>query len=50
MLRDLQGYSGFVSNQLENHDGELYSAIDPISNKINELIDLQLNVAAQGMD
>ena len=50
VLRDLQGYSGFVNNQLENHDGELYAAIDPISNKINELIDLQLNVAAQGME
>ncbi|MES1946236.1 methyl-accepting chemotaxis protein with syntaxin/epimorphin coiled-coil domain [Salinisphaera sp. C84B14] len=50
LLRDLQGYSGFVSNQLENHDGELYATIDPISHKINELIELQLTVAERGME
>ena len=50
LLRDLKGYSGLVSNQLENHDGELYATIDPISHKINELIDLQLTVAARGME
>ena len=50
LLRDLKGYSGLVSNQLDNHDGELYATIDPISHKINELIDLQLTVAARGME
>ena len=35
-----------VAGQLTDYDGPLYAVIDPISNKITELVDLQLRVAA----
>ncbi|MFW6358628.1 MAG: methyl-accepting chemotaxis protein, partial [Chroococcales cyanobacterium] len=34
-------------DQIAQFDGELYSVIDPVTEKIQELIDLQLEVAAQ---
>ncbi|WP_293268748.1 methyl-accepting chemotaxis protein [Neptunomonas sp.] len=43
----LQGLSGSKPNQLDQFDGPLYESIDPISDKISELIDLQLTVAGQ---
>lgn len=39
--------SGYIQGQLEDFDGPLYTTIDPISEKITELISLQLRVAAQ---
>ncbi len=42
--------SGNVSGQLDDFDGPLYTTIDPISEKIAELISLQLNVAKQEKD
>ncbi len=41
----LSGQSGSVMGKLNDLDGQLYTAIDPISNKISELIELQLRVA-----
>ncbi|GGY58394.1 methyl-accepting chemotaxis protein [Bacterioplanes sanyensis] len=38
---------GDVRNQLNEFNGPLYDVIDPISNKINELVELQLSVAAR---
>ncbi len=46
----LGGMHGPVSGQLGDYDGPLYLAIDPISLKISELIDLQLNVAREIRD
>ncbi len=40
-------HSGYVTGELNEFDGPLYDTIDPISNKINELINLQLTVAKQ---
>ncbi|MFP1682290.1 methyl-accepting chemotaxis protein [Alloalcanivorax sp. C16-1] len=45
----LQGYSGVRTGALDAYDGSLYTSIDPISNKINALIDLQLEEAQMGM-
>ena len=42
--------SGDISGQLDDFDGELYQDIDPISNKIGELISLQLDVARAEFD
>jgi methyl-accepting chemotaxis protein len=43
----LQKLNGSTPNQLDKFDGHLYDAIDPISDKIAELIDLQLRVAGE---
>ncbi|WP_028470846.1 methyl-accepting chemotaxis protein [Neptunomonas japonica] len=43
----LQKLNGSNPNQLDKYDGPLYEAIDPISDKISELIDLQLRVAGE---
>ena len=42
--------SGNVQGQLDSYDGPLYDQIDPISDKISELIALQLRVAAETRD
>jgi len=39
--------SGYIQGQLADFDGPLYTTIDPISEKITELIGLQLRVAAE---
>lgn len=50
-IRDLElvlaEKNGFIKGQLGNFDGALYSNIDPIGDKVNELIALQLRVAEQ---
>ncbi|MDQ8179708.1 methyl-accepting chemotaxis protein [Pelagicoccus sp. SDUM812005] len=43
----LENQSGYIAGELERFDGPLYKTIDPISNKINELVNLQLEVANQ---
>lgn len=43
----LQSLKGNIPNQLNEFDGPLYEAIDPISDKISELIELQLTVAGE---
>jgi len=43
----LSGKSGMIPNQLNQYDGELYATIDPISDKIAELLALQLRVAGE---
>ncbi|WP_018945832.1 methyl-accepting chemotaxis protein [Thioalkalivibrio sp. AKL17] len=45
--RALSGMSGNVSGELSEFNGPLYASIDPISDKINELVDLQLRVAGE---
>lgn len=48
LLREqLAKQQGNIGGQLEQFDGPLYQVIDPISNKINELVELQLRVAAE---
>ncbi|CED70922.1 methyl-accepting chemotaxis protein [Aliivibrio wodanis] len=39
--------SGDVTGKLDEFDGALYTSIDPISEKITELVDLQLRVAEE---
>ncbi|WP_415901600.1 methyl-accepting chemotaxis protein [Neptuniibacter sp. QD29_5] len=39
--------SGYIAGQLQDFDGPLYDTIDPISEKIAELISLQLRVASE---
>lgn len=41
----LRTHSGSLNGQLDQFDGPLYRSIDPISDKIKELMDLQLDVA-----
>ncbi|WP_435101094.1 methyl-accepting chemotaxis protein [Arhodomonas sp. AD133] len=41
----LAGLSGTVAGELDEFDGPLYTHIDPITAKLNELIHLQLEVA-----
>ncbi len=43
----LSGMSGNVAGQLSAFNGPLYDSIDPISDKITELVDLQIEVASQ---
>lgn len=43
----LRGKSGLIPGQLGGFDGPLYGTIDPISSKITELVDLQLEVVAE---
>jgi methyl-accepting chemotaxis protein len=44
-LATLETFDGMVSGQLNMLDGPMYAAIDPISEKITELVNLQLRVA-----
>ena len=46
----LRGKSGVITNEMGQFDGPLYQSIDPISNKINELIELQLTLANKEYD
>ncbi|EPJ43309.1 MAG: hypothetical protein OFPII_42400 [Osedax symbiont Rs1] len=46
----LESLQGEATGQLNMLDGPLYAAIDPISEKITELADLQLRVAKQERD
>lgn len=46
LLIFLKTKQGSIPGELSDYDGALYSTIDPISNKINELVELQLDVAA----
>jgi len=41
----LASRQGLLADRLDRFDGPLYATIDPISDKISELIDLQLRVA-----
>lgn len=41
VLRDKKG---LIPGELDEYDGELYKTIDPISNKITQLINLQLDI------
>ena len=43
-------FSGNVKGQLNQINGPLYRSIDPISSKINELVELQLSVAKAHYD
>ncbi|WP_018871947.1 methyl-accepting chemotaxis protein [Thioalkalivibrio sp. ALJ16] len=43
----LAALSGNVEGQLSDFNGPLYDTIDPISDKITELVDLQIEVAGQ---
>ena len=47
LLAFLQTKRGKIPDELGDYDGSLYTSIDPISNKINELVELQLDVVAQ---
>lgn len=40
----LQNKKGLIPGELDNFDGELYKTIDPISNQITQLINLQLDI------
>jgi len=46
----LSGLSGRVAGQLNSLDGPLYTTIDPISEKITELANLQMSVAKEERD
>jgi methyl-accepting chemotaxis protein len=46
----LAGIAGSTKGALDEFDGPLYASIDPISNKITELVDLQLRVAGEGRE
>ncbi|RYE37643.1 MAG: hypothetical protein EOP48_28385, partial [Sphingobacteriales bacterium] len=50
LLGFLQTKRGMIAGELSDYDGSLYKSIDPISNKINELVELQLDVVAQEYD
>jgi len=39
--------NGSLRNALGAFDGELYATVDPVSNKVSELVELQLRVAEQ---
>ena len=47
LLGELRSFSGDGKNNLHQFDGPLYKDIDPISEKITELVNLQLRVAEQ---
>ncbi len=49
-LLELQKLSGNAKGKLDHLDGPLYTDIDPISEKITELINLQLEVAKSERD
>ncbi len=44
LIHYLDDKQGYIPNQLNEFDGPLYKFIDPISNQINKLVELQLNV------
>jgi len=46
----LEKMSGTVKDQLNAFDGPLYETVDPISDKIGQLVDLQLRVAGEVND
>jgi len=46
LLSQLSRMRGINANTLSRFDGPLYDTIDPISEKITELVELQLNVAS----
>ncbi|MGB5097073.1 MAG: methyl-accepting chemotaxis protein [Porticoccaceae bacterium] len=50
VLGALAGMQGSVAGMLGEFDGPLYKTIDPISEKIGELVDLQLRVAGEEHD
>ena len=50
LVERLQGMHGEVANRLQDFDGPLYEHIDPISQTISELVDLQLDVASAERD
>jgi methyl-accepting chemotaxis protein len=41
----LAGFNGTVAGQLDQYDGPVYEIVDPITDKISELIELQFRVA-----
>ena len=47
LLALLQTKHGLIPGELSDYDGPLYKSIDPVSNKINELVELQLDVVAR---
>ena len=47
LLASLKTFSGDPKNNLSEFDGPLYKDIDPISEKITELVNLQLRVAKE---
>jgi methyl-accepting chemotaxis protein len=47
LVARLQGMRGLIKNRLDDFDGPLYDQIDPVSQKITELVNLQLDVARQ---
>lgn len=44
LMRFLKTKSGTITGELNEYDGPLYANIDPISNKISELVELQLDI------
>lgn len=46
----LAGISGSAAGQLNEFDGPMYASVDPISDKISELVSLQLRVAGEERD
>jgi methyl-accepting chemotaxis protein len=46
----LASRSGSLEGKLNGFDGELYATIDPVSNQVSELVDVQLRVAQQTYD
>jgi len=46
LLTFLQTKHGLIAGELSDYDGPLYKSIDPITAKINELVELQLDVVA----
>ncbi|VEE61109.1 Ribose and galactose chemoreceptor protein [Shewanella putrefaciens] len=50
LITYLRGFNGDVVHKLNDKILPLYNAIDPISGKISELIDLQIKIAGQEKD
>ncbi|MEJ6519551.1 methyl-accepting chemotaxis protein [Shewanella bicestrii] len=50
LITYLRGFNGDVVHQLNDKILPLYNAIDPISGKVSELIDLQIKIAGQEKD
>ncbi len=50
VIRTLEQMRGNIKGQLDAIDGPLYDSVDPISEKITELINLQLQVAKEEHD
>jgi len=44
LMHFLQTKHGIIAGELNDYDGPLYASIDSISNKISELVELQLNI------